>query len=89
MFPFVFKALITEMCNCTCAKKIVTLIRMCHTCVALKHEKIDLSLETSVEINFEFITFVKKCKLSPFDEIQCLVIFDLSRFSINSFYQIR
>ena len=44
-------------------KKIVTLIRICHTCVALKHKKTDLSLETSAEINFAFIKFVKKkCK---------------------------
>ena len=68
MFPFAFKALFTELCNCACAKKIVTLIIICHTLVALKHKKTDLSLETSAEINFEFIKFVKSCKLSPFDE---------------------
>ena len=60
MFSFVFKALFTKLCNCACSKKIVTLIRICHTCVALKHKKTDLSLETSAEINFAFIKFVKK-----------------------------
>ena len=49
-------------------KKIVMPIRIGHTCVALKHKKTDLSLETSSEINFEFINFMKKCKLSPFDK---------------------
>ena len=49
-------------------KKIVMLIRICHTCVALIHKKTVLSLETSSEINFEFIKFVKKCKMSPFDK---------------------
>ena len=44
------------------------LIRICHTCVALKHKKTDLSFERSAEINFEFIKFVKIYKLSPFDE---------------------
>ena len=68
MFLFVFTTLFSELCNCACAKKIVTLIRLCHTCVALKHKKTDLSLETSAEINFKFIKFVKKCKLSSFDE---------------------
>ena len=68
MFSFVFKDLFTDLCNWDCVKKIVTLIRICHTCVALKHKKTDLSPETSTEISFEFIKFVKKCKLSPFDE---------------------
>ena len=68
MFLFMFKALFTELSNCPCAKKIVTLIRICHTCVALKHKKTDLSLEIRAEISFEFIKFVKKCKLPPFDE---------------------
>ena len=45
--------LFTEFCNC--AKKIVILIRIGHTCVALKHKKTDLSLETSSEINYEYI----------------------------------
>ena len=45
-------------------KKIVMLIRVGHTCVALKHKKTDLSLETSSEINCEFIKFIK----SPFDK---------------------
>ena len=60
MFPFVFKDLFTDLCNCACAKKNVTLIRICQTCVAFKHKKTDLSPETSTEISFEFIKFVKK-----------------------------
>ena len=44
------------------------LIRICHTCVALKDKKTDLSFERSAEINFEIIKFVKKCKLSHIDE---------------------
>ena len=59
MFLFVFKVLFTEFCNCACAKKIVMLIRIRHTCVALIHKKTVLSLETSSEINFEFIKTVK------------------------------
>ena len=43
-------------------KKIVMLIRIRHTCVALIHKRTVLSLETSSEINFEFIKFVKKKK---------------------------
>ena len=35
-----------------------------HTCVALLHKKTVLSLETSSEINFEFIKFVKKENVS-------------------------
>ena len=46
MFLIVFKALFTEFCNCACAKKIVMLIRIRHTCVALLHKKTVLSLET-------------------------------------------
>ena len=57
---FVVKALFTEFCNCACAKKIVMLIRICHSCVALIHKKTVLSLITKSEINFEFIKFVKK-----------------------------
>ena len=68
MFLFVFKALFTELCNCACVKKDCTLIRICHTCGALKHKKTYLSLETSAEINLIFIKFVKNCKFSPFDE---------------------
>ena len=41
------------------------LIRIRHTCVALLHKKTVLSLETSSEINFEFIK-CKKRKMSPF-----------------------
>ena len=65
MFLIVFKALFTEFCNCACAKKIVMLIRIRHTCVASLHKKTVLSLETSSEINFEFIKFVKKGKCLP------------------------
>ena len=49
-------------------EKIVMLIRIGHTCVAQKHKKTDLLLETRSEINFEFIKFIKICKLSPFDK---------------------
>ena len=39
------------------------------TCVALLYKKTVLSLETSSEINFEFIKFVKKIwKMPPFDK---------------------
>ena len=65
MFLIVFKALFTEFSNCACAKKIVMLIRIRHICVALLHKKTVLSLETSSEINFEFIKFVKKGKYLP------------------------
>ena len=41
-------------------KKVIRLIRIRHTCVALIHKKTVLSLETSSEINIEFIKFVKK-----------------------------
>ena len=46
-------------------KKIVTLIRICHSCVALKHKKTDVSLETRAEISFEFITFVNIVNCVP------------------------
>ena len=49
-------------------KKIVMLIRIRHTCVALLHKRTVLSLETSSEINFGFIEFVKKGKMSPIDK---------------------
>ena len=62
MFLIVFNALFTEFCNCACAKKIVMLIRIRHTCVALLHKKTVLSLETSSEVHFECIKFVKKGK---------------------------
>ena len=39
------------------AQKYVLIIRIGHTCVALKHKKTDLSLETTSEINSEFIKF--------------------------------
>ena len=65
MFLIVFNALFTKFCNCACAKKIVKFIRIRHACVALLHKKTVLSLETSSEINFEFIKFVKKGKCLP------------------------
>ena len=59
----------TEILQLSMRKKIVMFIRICHTCVALIHKKTVLSLETSSEINFEFMKFVKKnCKMSPFDK---------------------
>ena len=45
---------------CACAM-VFRLIRIRHTCVALIHKKTVLPLETSSEINFEFIKWVKKC----------------------------
>ena len=50
------------------AQKGYRLIRIRHTCVALIRKKTVLPLETSSEINFEFIKCVKKCKMSPFDK---------------------
>ena len=69
LIPFlVFKALFTEFFNCACTKKVIRLIRIRNTCVALIDMKTVLPLEKSLEINFEFIKFVKKCKMSPFDK---------------------
>ena len=52
------------------------LIRIRHTCVALLHKKTNLSLQTSSEINFEFIKFVKKGK--------CLLLTKTNReYNIN------
>ena len=45
-------------------------IRIRHTCVVLLHKKTVLSLKTSSDINFEFIKFVKKEKMSLFDKIK-------------------
>ena len=59
---FLFKALFTEFCNCAC-KRIAMLSDTGHFCVAFKHGKTELSLETSSEIKF-----VKNSKLSPFDK---------------------
>ena len=61
---FVFKALFTEFCNCACAM-VIRLIRISHTCVALIRKKTVLLLETSSEINFEFIKCVKNVKCLP------------------------
>ena len=46
-------------------KKVIRLNRTRHTCVALIHKKTVLPLETSSEINFEFIKFVKNAKSLP------------------------
>ena len=48
---FVFIGLFTEFSNCACTKEIIMLIGIRHTCVAMIHKKIVLSLETSSEIN--------------------------------------
>ena len=64
-----FKALFTEFYNCACAKKVIRLIRIRHTCVALIHKKTVLALETSSEINFEFIKCVKNVKCLPLTKI--------------------
>ena len=56
-------------------KNIVMLIRIRHTCVALIHKKTVLSLETSSEINFEFIKFVKK-------NVKCLPLTFLNKKGI-------
>ena len=45
-------------------KKIVLLIRIGHTRVALKYKKTDISLETSSEINFKFIIFANSLPLT-------------------------
>ena len=47
--------------------KIVMLFRIGHTCVAIKHKKTDLSLETSSEINFELIQFVHNLENSEIE----------------------
>ena len=81
MFLFVFKALFTELCNCPCAKKIIMLIRIRHTFVALIYKKTVLSLETSSEINFEFIKIVKCLPLTKqIGNIKYMVIFDYHDF---------
>ena len=41
------------------------LIRIYHSCVALKHKKTDLSFVRSAEINFEFIKCVKNINCLP------------------------
>ena len=68
MFLSVFKALFTEFCNCACAKKIVMLIRIRHTCVALLHKKTVYHFKQAQKLNFDFIKFVKKRKMSPSDK---------------------
>ena len=73
-------------------KKILMHIRIGQICVPLKQKKTDLSIEISSKINFEFIKFVKIVNYLPLTKqignIKCLVIFDLSRFSIILFCQI-
>ena len=46
-------------------KKIVMLISAGLSNVTIKHKETDLSLETSSEINFELIKFVKNCNCLP------------------------
>ena len=58
-FFFVFKLYSMNFAIGHEQKKIVMIIRIGHTCVTLKLKKTELSLETSSEINFEFIKFVK------------------------------
>ena len=67
MFRFCFKLYSLNFASVHAQKKLL-LIRIDHTRVALKQKKTGLSLKTSSEINFEFINFVKMCKLSPFDK---------------------
>ena len=45
-------------------KNIGLVISIDHACVAFKHKKTDLSLETSSEINFEFIKFANHLSLT-------------------------
>ena len=61
---FVFKGLFTEFFNCACAM-VIRLIRIRHTCVAFIRKKTVLPLETSSEINFEFIKCVNNVKCLP------------------------
>ena len=49
--------------------KIVMLIKIGHNCVAKKHKITDKSLETSSEINFEFINFVKNENCLPLTKL--------------------
>ena len=67
--------------NFAIVQKSVMLIRIGHTCVALKHKKTDLSLETSSEINFKFVNCLPLTK--QIGNIKCVVIFDISRFFDN------
>ena len=53
-------------------KKLIWLIRIRHTCVALIHKKTVLPLETSSEINFEFIKSLKK-------KLKCLPLTETNR----------
>ena len=64
MFLIVFKALFTEFRNCACAKKCYAYKNSPYLCCIITQE-IVLSLETSSEINFEFIKVVKKGKCLP------------------------
>ena len=59
------------------SKKIVLLIIIGHTRVALTLKKTDLTLETSSEINFAFVKFVNHLPLTnQIGNIKYLVIFD-------------
>ena len=58
-------------------KKIVLFIIIGHTRVALKLKKTNLTLETSSEINFEFVKFVNHLPLTnQIGYIKYLVFFD-------------
>ena len=67
-------------------KQVTRLIRIRHTCVASIYKKTQLSLETSSEINFKFIKFVKNVKCLPltktnseysiFGNLRFITIFD-------------
>ena len=65
MFLIVLKALFTEFCNCACAQKIVMLVKIRHTCVALLHKKTVLSLETKLGNQFQIYQICKKGKCLP------------------------
>ena len=62
------KLYLLNFANAHAQKKIVMLIRIHYTCVALIYMKTVLSLEKSSGINFDFIKFVKNYKMSPFDK---------------------
>ena len=64
MFLIVFKALFVEFCNCACAKKIVMLIRIRHTCVALLHKKTVYHLKQAQK-SISNLSNVKKGKYLP------------------------
>ena len=60
LIPFLCLKLYSLNLQLRMCKKVIMLIKIRHTCVALIHEKTVLPFETSSEINFEFIKFVKE-----------------------------